>query len=81
MLRAKAHRPQPALLTGASRVSPDRDWTRMVKFVSAAWLLQITGGNPMNLTGNVVLCSRADADSERHFDGKLAYLGKRPRGY
>ncbi len=39
-------------------------------------LLQITGGNPMLLSGNVVLCSRADADSQRHFDGKLAYLGE-----
>lgn len=30
----------------------------------------------MLLSGNVVLCSRADASSVRHFDGKLAHLGE-----
>ncbi len=35
----------------------------------------IDGGDPILLNGNVVLCSRSDATSERHFDGKLAYLG------
>ncbi|GAB4817823.1 hypothetical protein N2152v2_004869 [Parachlorella kessleri] len=37
--------------------------------------LLVTGGGPMLLSGNVVLCSRADADTQRHFDGQLAYLG------
>ena len=41
-----------------------------------AILPQVTGGGPMLLSGNVVLCSRADADTQRHFDGQLAYLGK-----
>ena len=37
--------------------------------------VQVTGGGPMQLTGDVILCSRSDDDSQRHFDGKLAYLG------
>lgn len=38
---------------------------------------QPNGGAPVLLSGNVVLCSRADANSERHFDGQLAYLGEK----
>eukprot|EP00887_Chlorella_sp_A99_P005410 scaffold1.g5410.t1 len=36
--------------------------------------VQVTGGGPAQLTGNVILCSRSDASAERHFDGQLAYL-------
>jgi len=36
--------------------------------------LHVDGGDPMNLTGNIILCSRSDDPSERHFDGYLAYL-------
>ncbi len=38
-------------------------------------LLQVDGGDPMQLDGTLVLCVRSDDPSERHFDGKLAYLG------
>lgn len=37
-------------------------------------LPQVDGGGPLQLGGNVVLCSRYDADTERHYDGELAYL-------
>jgi hypothetical protein len=37
--------------------------------------LQIDGGDPMLLNGNVALCVRSDDPSGRHFDGTLAYLG------
>lgn len=33
------------------------------------------GGNPINLTGNVYLCARTDADSQRFFSGSIAQLG------
>ena len=37
--------------------------------------LHIDGGDPLQLTGNMVLCSRSDdSGGERHFDGDLAYL-------
>lgn len=38
--------------------------------------LQPNAGQPMDLSGNIVLCSRADGNATRHFDGKLAYLGE-----
>ena len=34
----------------------------------------VDGGDAMNMTGSIVLCSRSDDPSERHFDGNLAYL-------
>lgn len=36
--------------------------------------LHVDGGDPMNLTGSIVLCSRSDDPSDRHLDGNLAYL-------
>lgn len=37
-------------------------------------LLVVNGGAPLNLTGNIVLCTRSDDPAQRHFDGNLAYL-------
>lgn len=37
-------------------------------------LLVVDGGAPLNLTGNIVLCTRSDDPGERHFDGNLAYI-------
>ncbi|KAL4419709.1 hypothetical protein ABPG75_006807 [Micractinium tetrahymenae] len=34
----------------------------------------VTGGGPMNLTGNVTLCGRSDLDPLRFFTGSLAHL-------
>lgn len=36
--------------------------------------IQIDGGDPLLLDGNVVLCSRSDDPAGRHYDGRLAYL-------
>lgn len=36
--------------------------------------LQVDGGNPLLLDGDVVLCARGDDPAGRHFDGRLAYL-------
>jgi len=43
-------------------------------FNSNGTQLHVDGGDPMQLTGSIILCSRSDDPSERHFDGDLAYL-------
>jgi hypothetical protein len=36
--------------------------------------LEVGGGGPLRLEGDLVLCSRSDDPEGRHFDGDLAYL-------
>lgn len=38
------------------------------------WLTQVDGGDPMQLTGEIVLCSRDNVTQDRHFSGSLAHL-------
>ena len=37
-------------------------------------LLQITGGDPMQLAGNITLCARSDLPSGRSLSGSLSNL-------
>jgi hypothetical protein len=39
-------------------------------------LKQVSGGLPASLSGPIHLCARSDDDARRHFDGRIAYLGK-----
>ncbi|KAK9807978.1 hypothetical protein WJX73_009845 [Symbiochloris irregularis] len=36
--------------------------------------VQVGGGDPMQLSGPTVLCTRSDLDERRHFSGNLAHL-------
>jgi len=36
--------------------------------------LNVDGGDPMTLDGNIILCSRGDDPEERHIDADMAYL-------
>ena len=38
--------------------------------------LLVSGGAPAALSGPIHLCTRADNNNTRYFDGKLAYLGE-----
>ena len=38
--------------------------------------LLVPGGAPAALSGPIHLCTRADNNNTRYFDGKLAYLGE-----
>ena len=42
--------------------------------VLAAGFMSLDGGNPMNLTGNIILCGRSEGDAARGYDGQLAEL-------
>ena len=42
--------------------------------VLAAGFMSLDGGNPMNLTGNIILCGRLEGDAARGYDGQLAEL-------
>lgn len=44
-------------------------------YTGDGYLAQVDGGDPIDLTGEEVLCSRSDDTFQRHFDGELAYLG------
>ncbi|PRW58639.1 hypothetical protein C2E21_2984 [Chlorella sorokiniana] len=37
-------------------------------------LVDVTGGDPAQLTSNIYLCSRSDSDPDRFFDGSVAHL-------
>ena len=38
--------------------------------------LLVPGGAPAALSGPIHLCTRADNNNTRYFDGKVAYLGR-----
>lgn len=41
--------------------------------------LLVPGGTPAALSGPIHLCTRADNNNTRYFDGKVAYLGAIPQ--
>ena len=63
-----------ALVGSAS--TPRESVRNEVNTRSTCWrAAQVDGGDPIDLTGEEVLCSRSDDTFQRHFDGELAYLG------